>query len=481
MPILVPGQTCWRIERADRLCVIVDAAEYFRAVKSSMLKAHHNILLIGWDFDTRVEIEQGSPTLEGPNRLGPFMKWLVKRNPDLSLRVLKWDLGIWQALSRGMLPMIVSHWVGQRRLHMKLDGKHPIGAAHHQKIVVIDDTMAFCGGIDITAERWDVREHLDHDPRRQGPHGKACGPWHDATTAVDGAVARAIGDVARDRWQAATSERLVAVDDANDAWPEHLTPTLRDVDVGIARTLPEMEDREAVREIEALYLTAIAHATRSIYLESQYLASRRIAEALARRLEENDGPEVIVVLPEGIEGWLEHEAMDGARARLLHMLWRTDLHGRFGAYYPVTEGGHSIYVHAKIMVIDDTLLRVGSSNLNNRSQGFDTECDLAIEADVSDTDLHARIASVRRDLLCEHLAIGIDEHDACLKQTGGSLKDLIEALRGSGRSLRPFDPEEIEDDDSPLAENALLDPEQVTLGFGQRLQRGLAAFTKRGR
>lgn len=457
--ILVPGQTCWRIEQARRLRVIVDAAEYFRAVKQAMLQAQRTLMLVGWDFDTRIGFEYGTPTLEGPNRLGEFLPWLVKQRPQLHVYVLKWDLGMLQSLGRGMLPMVVGSWFGSRRLHFKLDGKHPIGSAHHQKIVVIDDAMAFCGGIDITAERWDTREHVDDDPRRYVRGVGRFGPWHDATTAVDGPVARGIGDVARQRWQVATGRSLDVADTDTDAWPEGLDPTMRDVSVGIARTLPEMQQCPEVREIEALYLAGIAAAQHTIYLESQYLAARRLAEALCERLAEPDGPEVVVVLPKEVGNWLEHEAMDGARARLLHLLWRADKYDRLGVYYPVTASGESIYVHAKIMVIDDVLLRVGSSNLNNRSMGFDTECDLVVEADDGDEHLRKVIVSVRDDLVCEHLAVHADELESQLQAQSGSLHSTIEALRGDGRSLRAFDPECIADDDSPLAENELLDPE----------------------
>lgn len=458
--ILVPGQSCWRIEPARRLRVIVDAADYFRAVKQAMLQAQRRLMLVGWDFDTRIGFESGTPTLEGPNQLGDFLSWLVKQRPQLHVYVLKWDLGMLQSLGRGMLPMVLGSWFGNRRLHFKLDGSHPVGSAHHQKIVVIDDAMAFCGGIDITAERWDTREHQDEDPRRRMPGSGHFGPWHDATTAVDGPVARAVGDVARRRWEIATGEVLQAVDVDTDAWPECLEPTMREVPVGIARTLPEISGCPEVREIEALYLAGITAARRTIYLESQYLAARRLAEALAGRLAEPDGPEVVIVLPEEIDSWLEHEAMDGARARLLRMLWRADRHGRLGAYYPVTAAGESIYVHAKIMVIDDVLLRVGSSNLNNRSMGYDTECDLAVEAGEGEGALRRMIHAVRDDLVREHLGVTADELEAQLRERSDSLLGAIEALRGDeGRSLRAFDPESIAGDDSPLAENDLLDPE----------------------
>src|SRR5690625_7481494 len=298
--------------------------------------------------------------------------------------------------------------------------------------------MAFCGGIDITAERWDTREHKDDDPQRCMKGVGMFGPWHDATTAVDGPVARAIGDVARQRWKAATGKQLEAVDTNADPWPEDLEPTMQHVPVGIARTLPEMEDRPPVREIEALYLAGIAAARHTIYLESQYLAARRLAEALAERLAGSDGPDVIIVLPQEIDNWLEHEAMDGARARLLHMLWRADKHGRLGTYYPVTAGGEAIYVHAKIMVIDDILLRVGSSNLNNRSMGYDSECDIAVEAGTDDDKLREMIHSVRNDLVRDHLDIDAATLAAQCRAASGSVLQATEALPAGGLGRGPL-------------------------------------------
>ena len=300
-----------------------------------MLKAKHCIMLIGWDFDTRIKFEPEKQTLEGPNRLGEFLSWLPRHRPELRIYVLKWDLGMLQALGRGMTPIFILDWMTSKRLRFKLDRAHPIGAAHHQKIVVIDDSLAFCGGIDMTVGRWDTREHVDDDPRRTKPNGKPHAAWHDATTAVDGAVARALGDLVRERWRHGCGERLEPAPGGTDPWPAGLTPTLEQVDVAIARTLPALDGRQEVREIETLYLEAIDRAERTIYIESQYLASRRIAGALARRLHETDGPEIVLVLPETTEGWLEHKAMDGARLKLLRMLWSADRNKRFGVFYPV--------------------------------------------------------------------------------------------------------------------------------------------------
>jgi phosphatidylserine/phosphatidylglycerophosphate/cardiolipin synthase-like enzyme len=477
--MLTAGRNCWRIARAERLTLVVDAADYFRHVKSAMLKARHRIMLIGWDFDTRIKLEPEKQTLEGPNALGEFLSWLPKRREHLNVYVLKWDLGMIQALGRGMTPLFIVDWITDKRLHLRLDHAHPVGSAHHQKIVVIDDTLAFCGGIDMTTDRWDTPEHLDDNSLRTKPSGRGYGPWHDATTAVDGDAARAIAELARERWLRATGKVLPAVSLTSDLWPDNLVPTMEHVDVAIARTIPPLDDHRAVREIESLYLDAIARAERTVYIETQYLASRRIAEAMVRRLQEPMGPEIVLVLPKTTEGWLEHKAMDGARHRLLRELWKADRHKRFGVYYPVTAGGKPIYVHAKILIIDDKLLRVGSSNLNNRSMSFDTECDLAVEAagtSAAQMKLRDTIVAVRDNFLCEHLGVEPQELAAALSAGSGSVLKAIDALHSAGRTLVPFDRTTIRNDESLLAENDLLDPEIMPANFNWRLAEKVAGI-----
>ena len=199
-----------------------------------------------------------------------------------------------------------------------------------------------------------------------------------------------------------------------------------------------------------------------IYCESQYFASRRIAEAIAARLGEPDGPDVVIVNPESADGFLETITMDTARARLLALVKAADVHNRFRIYSPVTAAGEPIYVHAKILVVDDWLLRIGSSNLNNRSMGFDTECDLIIEAGKDETAeaMRQRIGAIRNDLLAEHLGVGIEAVETALLTHDGSLSKAIDSLVGRGRSLVPYEPEEIAIYEEPFAENELLDPER---------------------
>ena len=128
-PILVPGDNCWRIERADRAAVIVDAEDFFRAAKASMLQARKRIMLIGWDFDTRIELEPRKRTLPGPNQVGRFLRWLTRERPELEIYLLKWDLGtLSDGLPRGMPPVFLLNWITGKRLHLQADSVHPPGA-----------------------------------------------------------------------------------------------------------------------------------------------------------------------------------------------------------------------------------------------------------------------------------------------------------------------------------------------------------------
>ncbi|MBB3950822.1 phospholipase D-like domain-containing protein [Aureimonas jatrophae] len=455
------GKTVWQTGLAERFAVIVDGADYYRFVKQAILKARFQVLMIGWDFDTRVEFEPGGRTLEGPNELGPFLNWMVaERNPALDIRILKWNLGILETVKRGETPFFVLQWLWGKGVTLKLDAAHPLAASHHQKIIIIDDAIAFCGGIDITKGRWDTREHRDGDPDRHSPRGQLLDPWHDATTCVTGEAARLLGDLGRARWSRATDEAVgTPPAHAGDLWPDGLEPALRNVEIGISRTMGAFDLYPQVSEIEAMTLAAIASARRHLYIESQYFASRRIAEAIAARLAEPDGPEVVVVNPESQDGWLEEKTMGAARARLLRLVHRADRHQRFGIFYPVTREGEPIYVHAKIMIVDDRFLKIGSSNLNNRSMGFDTECDLSLEADGDDAVAGA-IRHIRDDLIAEHLDMRREEVEHALRRDGSILRLVRESGREGRRQLVPLPVRELDAADEALGEAELVDPER---------------------
>jgi phosphatidylserine/phosphatidylglycerophosphate/cardiolipin synthase-like enzyme len=233
-----------------------------------MMAAEKRIMLIGWDFDARGADRAHHDPSGAPATIGRFVLWLARHKPELQVYLLRWDVGALKALFRGTTPFTVARWAMHKRIHVKLDGAHPFGASHHQKIVVIDDCLAFCGGIDITNHRWDTREHLDDDPAPGGAVSRPYMPWHDATMALNGPAARALDELARERWRCAGGAVLPELERAEKLWLDDVEPHFTDVEVGIARTRPLYGDTPAVHEIEALYLDMIARAQRTVYIEA---------------------------------------------------------------------------------------------------------------------------------------------------------------------------------------------------------------------
>ncbi len=480
--VLVPGETCWRVERAERHAVFIDAADYFATLKQVVLQAKRRVLFIGWDFDPRIRLDPRAGGRARDDRLGRVLEHAVAATPELEIGVLQWDLGMLYALGRGMAPLVLLDRRTPDRLRFAVDTHHPLGAAHHQKIVVVDDCLAFAGGIDVTADRWDTPEHLDRHPLRRRPGSRRLrGPWHDVTSLVSGPAARALGDLARERWESGTGQRLEPVTGVDACWPEGVEPFLTDVDVAVSRTRPEHDGTPLVHEVELLWLATVAAARRTVYIEAQYFANRRVAEAIAERLAEPDGPEFVVVNPESADGWLEEKAMGTARARLLEHVRRADRYDRFRLLVPVTERRRPVYVHAKVTCLDDRLLRIGSSNLNNRSMGLDTECDLSIEAlpgDPREAEVSAAVLALRHRLLGEHLGVAPADVAAAVDRCGGSLVRAVDALCAeTGRSLVPFTPPDLGPVERYLGDSELLDAER-TPDRRRRVQR---AFSGRRR
>ena len=432
--IFRPGANCWRTERAKRLAVLVDAEEYFGAFAAAAERAERSILILAWDFNSRTTLRV-SPHGESLV-LGEFLNSLARKHPRLEVRVLIWDYPMIFGTDREFPPIYGLGWKPHRRVKLRYDNTHPVAACHHQKIAVIDDRVAFCGGLDLTVKHWDTREHRAGDPRRtEGGH--VYPPFHDIMMMVDGDAARALGALARERWQLATGRKLRPAAARTDPWPSEVTPLVNDVQVAISRTEPPHTDREAVCEIESLYVDLIARARDHIYIENQYFTSQRIGAALAERLAAEQGPEIIVVLRLLSHGWLEELTMHNLRQRLITELQGADRGGRLHVYYPHTDGleeGTCIDVHSKLMIVDDAWLRVGSANICNRSMRFDSECDVTLEAG-DRKDVGQRIRAVRDGLLAEHL--GVEPEVVSRKiDSKGSISKAIAELGSPARTLR---------------------------------------------
>jgi phosphatidylserine/phosphatidylglycerophosphate/cardiolipin synthase-like enzyme/uncharacterized membrane protein YdjX (TVP38/TMEM64 family) len=459
--LLVPGRNCWRIERAQRLSFLIDGAAYFRAVREAIVRARHSIFILGWDIDSRMRLVPEGANDGSPELLGDFLNAVVAQRRGLRACVLAWDFAMLYALEREWLPVYKLDWRTHRRLTFRLDAHHPVAASHHQKVVVIDDCVAFVGGFDLTQRRWDTARHAAHDPLRVDPDGQSYGPFHDVQAVVDGDCARALGELCRERWRSGGFHHAPepATRDAGECWPPSVPVDVADLDVAIARTSPEFGDMPGVGELRALHQDAFAAARQSVFMENQYFSSNLVADALAARLREPDGPDVVLVSHRMESGWLEETTMGVLRSRIYRKLGLADVHGRFASYCPELPDldRACLNVHSKVLIVDDDFVTVGSANLSNRSMGFDTECNLAFEAR-GDARLAAAIAGLRNRLLGEHLDVPPSDVDRAVSEHG--LIGGIEALRGRERTLLPFESIVSPDVDALVPDAAMIDPER---------------------
>ena len=303
---------------------------------------------------------------------------------------------------------------------------HPIESLH-QKIVVVDGTHAFVGGIDPLIElngdfdRWDFPIHHFSSPLRRNKQDRSPHPWHDAHAIIEGPAA---GDVElnfRQRWNDVVQRHHL---DNKLLIPEHplASPLESDSLIQIARTIPEHTysfKPIIIRGISQLYANAFSNAQHFIYLENQYFwlhayygidipflgtdspeMERNIRElgAALRR-----GATVAFTLPDHPN--VGRAYTDAALARLLNEAPEASTQGRIQVFClaaSTTVDGHEhyrpIYVHAKVAIIDDLWSTIGSANLNNRGMRDDTEMNVAT--------LNAELArDLRLMLWAEHLGL----------------------------------------------------------------------------
>jgi phosphatidylserine/phosphatidylglycerophosphate/cardiolipin synthase-like enzyme len=444
MSLLDPGSTCWRVDTASRASLLIDMEAYFDAAMDAMSRAKHCVHLLNWAFEANTFFHPGPDcTGEESDRIGNFLVALAK-NPAIEVRVLCWKSAMPVAATQRFFPFMDRKAFAGSRVKFVLDGKLPIGACHHQKMIVIDDAIGFCGGGDIGPDRWDTPAHRDDDPRREKTRrdNKAFDSRHEVMGLVDGAAAAALGELFRDRWRRATGKKLEPCPAVpRPRWPGAIEPAFNDIAVGLSRTNGAWRDHPEVRENEALHVAAIRQAKACIYMENQYFTSPLIAAELAKRLSERDGPEVVLVSTEHSPSYFDQVTMDRTRLNFIRTLTSADRHGRFHAYSPVTTLGRTIIVHAKLTIIDDTLMRIGSANINNRSLGFDTECDLSFEATGTGSAANrAEITRLRNKLLAHWLGCPQPAMEEVIRKAG-RVGAALEELRINGYCrLRPIEP-----------------------------------------
>jgi len=316
-------------------------------LEAEIAAAGHSVLLAGWAFGPSFRLSRGGPTLR---------ELLAEARAEV--RVLAWagaPLPLFTP-SRAQVRDARDALVHGTRIRMALDARERPMHCHHEKLAVIDGRVAFVGGIDLTALGGDRLDTSAHPAR--GAVG-----WHDASSRIEGPVVADVASHIALRWREVTGEELEPVEPV--AAGSTRAQFLRTVPNGVYDALPDGD----YRILEA-YIRALRSAQRLVYLESQFLWAPEVTEILRAKLRDppTDEFRLIVLLPAR-----PNNGADDTRGQL-GLLVDSDEDNRFLActlYQPTR--ADQVYVHAKIGIVDDRWLVIGSANLNEHSFYNDTE------------------------------------------------------------------------------------------------------------
>lgn len=434
----------------------MDARDYYAAFHDLARKARRSILLLGWQFDSDVPLLRGKDVPPGVDpesvELLPFLDGLCANNPDLEVRMLAWDHSLWFVLEREVLQKLSFSLRTSERFHFENDATVSQYGAHHQKVAIIDGRVAFLGSADICQDRWDTSAHACGDELRISRGGKPCKPYHEVQAVVTGAAARSLVDLFVQRWADGTGEELDAasliVDEPkeDDPLPPQISLAMPRADVALHRQYPPRLGRPAIREIRDMFQAWIREAERLVYIETQYLTSRVVADALVARMRDAARPklDIVIVLPQKPEALKEELAVGATQVEVIdeltkvaretgHALGLFNVAGRDGRGFD-----HFVYIHSKLLLVDDRRLTIGSANLNNRSMTLDSELNVAWTTDEPAGDVARAIAALRRRLLGEHAALDLP---AELFEPSGLVERLGALVREGRTRLRFHDVE----------------------------------------
>jgi phosphatidylserine/phosphatidylglycerophosphate/cardiolipin synthase-like enzyme len=370
---------------ANRVDVLIDGAEYLPLVAKEVAKAESHVHLAGWYFSPELALTRDDEPVTVRTLLGE----LAERIP---VRVLIWSgapVPVFRP-SRGDVRAMVERFRRGTRVECTFDSCVRLLHCHHEKTIVIDDRVAFVGGIDLTYDSGDPYDSQAHPAR--GGIG-----WHDVAVRLEGPAVADVADHFRLRWHGATDQELPPV-----AAPE----SAGEIEAQIVRTIPENVYEQNLPNgdfsVFESYTGAIRAAERFVYIENQFLWSAEIVELLAEKLRNppRDDFRIVVLLPVDAK-----EGADVSRGQVAALIHADDGNARFLACSIYARAGKirdPIYVHAKVAIVDDRWLTVGSANLNEHSLFNDSEMNVVLRDETLARDTRLRLWS-------EHLELPVDE------------------------------------------------------------------------
>lgn len=388
----------------------VDGEEYFSALYEAMIHARRSIYILGWDINSTFRLlPEGKKDNSHPVVLGKLLSKLA-RDKGIEIKILAWDFSTFFVLERELLSKIKIGWENERNIEFRYDDNIPIFGSHHQKIVIVDEQLAFCGGLDLTRDRWDTCEHSPDNKFRVNASGNSYPPFHDVQVGVMGEAVEGFLKVFKDRWRKASGKVLSSSGSSIPTTDFDMKPEFENATVAISRTLPQFKDSPGVTEVKQLYFDLIKNTRHFLYIENQYFTSDEVAQAISDSLKSEQGPNICIVLPQKNKGIFEKRVLSNKQNEIVRRLRADDRHHRLFIFYPEIphlKSGDYLKVHSKVMISDDQWARIGSSNLTKRSMNLDTECDFTLEADRPET--RKSILSFKSRLISEHSSIPQNE------------------------------------------------------------------------
>ncbi len=472
--ILKPGRNCSQLLQTGPSGVLIDAANYYRAFYQACLLAQHSIWIVGWEFHSKVALLCGAEADRAklPVTLLKFLSALCAKRPTLQIHILAWNHSAAYLAEREWFQRFRFR---HSRLRFELDSHPAPGGSHHHKFVVIDGLLGFVGGIDFCASRWDESSHTPNDRLRRSPDREAYDPHHDVQAYTSGPAVSELMDLFMRRWQQATGQAIERVPPRSDQGAQ-----LRAFERAVAAGSPLQLNAQTVafsqtdgvqspkqlRQLEALYSDAFTQAERLIYAETQYFTSRRLTEVLVSRFERGPRLTAVIVMPREPHMGKEQFALGGEQARALSALIAAARHGghHLSIGYPggAARNQPPTFVHAKLLIVDDCFLSIGSANFTNRSLGLDTELNLCWEAEDGATPLARDIAELRARLVAEHAGVTDPTPLTDAENFGTAVDKLLTEERFKLRRVS------VTPGDSQSVRLLVFDPEQPVIG--QRLK-----------
>ncbi len=474
--IFKQGENCWVTSTATFASPLIDCANYYRALHSSIVKAKHSIFIVGWDIDSRIRLLRGEEEAqsEAPSVVSDLLAWKAEQNPDINIYLLRWDSSLAFFAQREMWAKEVWDEKTPDNVKTELDDTIPMGGSQHQKIVVIDDELVFSGGMDVSTNRWDTRDHPVLSDERMGPDGEY-GPLHDVQIVSSGPVVKDFADLVRWRWLRVAEDQPIDIREEAlngpdapipESWPEGVEPWFEGVECALARTIPFMDEVEPVQEVRHMLLDLISQAENLIYIENQFTTRQEIAEALNRRLKECPSLHVIIVSSYEPKGKFEQEAFWASRIEFKDILENGVEKDRVTMTYSSCQDmkGRKAYkrIHSKVMTIDDKYAVIGSSNLSNRSMSLDTEIDMVLHGDSENN--RKQVARVRNDLLAEHTGREVEDTADLLNQNS-PVTALLEGQLAHGYILTEVNDQVFTEQSDTNIFRSLSDPEEPLISL----------------